>query len=571
MRIFGGKFFTLITSAPLLIIAGCCGNNPVDQLLDFLKNEVITVIDEEPNDTTTGDECTGANDFSGCWIISQSNGEAGTIALSQLDCSISGTVSLDGKENGTISGKANGSLIDFTVTYIDGKKVAYSAMLNDDASSITSGKGISSDGKTFTWSASKGECQSVSVDGCWAVDQNNGHIGIITLQQNGSTITGTSGWTTHSNGPIKGSIEGTTLTFTITYPEGVTGYYSATISNDQLSLINGATKSSTGDQAQWNAKKTTCNIPNIKGCWAVDQDNGHVGILTLQQNGSSVTGTSRWTTHSNGPIKGSIEGTTLSFTISYPEGVIGYYTTTINSNATALVNGTTTSSTGDSAYWSAEKTTCPQQADCELKMDQYTLALYHLNEKNGTTLTDETGRWNGTLYGGVRVPGLCGNGLQFNSGEYATFDTIIPDAQPEGTVELSVMFDKDFDTAGAYSIFGNDGSRIQVIYKNGQLFFLKNHSNIHKYTNAGFTVVPGKWVTIAVTWGAKGMRIFIDKELVSANTDCTAYEVSPRTTLENIFYIGKKTWCCMDGIGISKALSFKGAIDEIRVSSIARY
>lgn len=471
MRFFGGKFFTLITSAPLLFIAGCCGNNPVDQLLDFLKNEVITVIDEEPNDTTTGDECTGANDFSGCWIVSQSNGEAGTIALGQLDCSISGTVSLDGKENGTFSGKANGSFIDFTVTYTDGKKVAYSAMLNDDASSITSGKGISSDGKTFTWSASKGECQSVSVDGCWAVDQNNGHIGIITLQQNGSTITGTSGWTTHSNGPIKGSIE----------------------------------------------------------------------------------------------------KTTLSFTISYPEGVTGYYTTTINSNATAMVNGTTKSSTGDSANWSAEKTTCPQQADCELKMDQYTLALYHFNEETGTTLTDETGRWNGILYGGVRVPGLCGNGLQFNSGEYATFDTIIPDAQPEGTVELSVMFDKDFDTAGAYSIFGNDGSRIQIIYKNGQIFFLKNHSNIHKYTNTGFTVVPGKWVTIAVTWGTEGMRIFIDRELVSANTDCTAYEVSPRTTLENIFYIGKKTWCCMDGIGISKALSFKGAIDEIRVSSIARY
>jgi hypothetical protein len=258
MRFSGGKFFILITVTPLFFITGCCGNNPVDQLLDFLKNEVITVIDEEPNHNTTEDTCTGANDFSGCWFINQSNGEAGTIALSQVDCLISGTASLDDKENGTISGKANGSVIDFTVTYAEGKRVTYSSMLNDDGSSISSGKGISSDGNSFTWSASKGECQVASAEGCWAVDQNNGHIGIITLQQNGSTITGTSGWTTHSNGPVNGSIEGTILTFTITYPEGVTGYYSATISNDQLSLIDGITKSSTGDQAQWNAKKTTC-------------------------------------------------------------------------------------------------------------------------------------------------------------------------------------------------------------------------------------------------------------------------------------------------------------------------
>jgi hypothetical protein len=119
------------------------------------------------------------------------------------------------------------------------------------------------------------------------------------------------------------------------------------------------------------------------------------------------------------------------------------------------------------------------------------------------------------------------------------FDTIIPDNQPEGTVELSVMFDKDFDNSSTYSIFGNDGSRIQIIHKQGTILFAKNHSNIFKYIQSSFSFVPGKWYNIAVTWGSKGMRLFIDNNLLASNTDCTVYEVSPRTT-QKIFFISVK-------------------------------
>jgi hypothetical protein len=666
---------TLIIT-PILILSGCSGNNPVNQIVELIKNELIPIVDKGCNCKDKPDDIITVNDFSGCWNIKQSTGDVGIFRFTQSDCEISGTTDWANHENSKITGTAKGSTITFTLVYPDEDTVTYTAMLNEDASSITGGKAQSTKGGTFLWDAVKGTCVTKTVDGCWAVNQNNGHVGVLTFKQNGSaitgisgwtthsngpiegtvdgnkisftisypegvigyyeatisddgtalingitksstgdqaqwnanktvcevktpniqgcwavdqsnghigiltfqqsgtTVTGVSGWTTHSNGPIKGSISGTALSFTITYPEGVIGYYEGTINDDGTALINGFGKSSTGDQAQWNAKKTVCEIktPNIQGCWAVDQSNGHIGILTFQQSGTTITGTSGWTTHSNGPIKGSISGTTLSFSITYPEGVTGYYEGTISEDGTALINGFGKSSTGDQAKWNAKKTVCDQQSRChKLSKDQYTLALYYFDEIDGVTLIDETGKASGKITGATRVSGKCGNALQFKPGDYATFDTILPNNLPEGTIELSVKFDSDFDPTKIYSLFGNDGSRIQIIYKIGSILFAKNHSDDFKFTQSAFTFIPDKWYDIAVMWGSKGMRIFIDGKQVAANTDYTVYQASPRTSAENIFYIGKKSWCCMGGYGISTDLSFKGAVDEIRVSSVARY
>lgn len=119
-------------------------------------------------------------------------------------------------------------------------------------------------------------------------------------------------------------------------------------------------KSIRGDSeiaATWEAIESARTLPNsvatLTGNWSVTQSNANIGVLNLLQDGTVLTGESNWTTHSNGPIAGSVSGSTVHFTITYPEGVIGSYSADISADRNSLTNGITTSSTGGTATWSA--------------------------------------------------------------------------------------------------------------------------------------------------------------------------------------------------------------------------
>lgn len=203
--------------------------------------------------------------------------------------------------------------------------------------------------------------------------------------------------------------------------------------------------------------------------------------------------------------------------------------------------------------------------------DDKTIALYHFNEESGNVLLDETGKWNGTTTGAKRVKGLFGNALQFNYGDNAKFDTIIPDKNPAGTLELFLMFDDSIKRDSAYSIFGNDGSRCNIFYKSGYLIFMKNQNDIYKYVEAKVTLKHNTWYHVAGTWGNKGMCLFVNDSLIARNTEISLYQCSPRTTVENQFRIGEKSYIGMGAIGLNRALSFEGYIDEVRISNVERY
>jgi len=217
-----------------------------------------------------------------------------------------------------------------------------------------------------------------------------------------------------------------------------------------------------------------------------------------------------------------------------------------------------------------------EEPESPYSIDDFTLALYHFNETEGTILFDETGKWNGTNNGAERLAGQWGNCLKFTSDAYARFDTIITDGLSAGTAEFYVRFDDTMDFEGTYGLFGNDGSRILFLFRSGELIFFKNHSNTFKFIRANRYLYSSQWYHIAGTWGPKGMRLFIDGNLIASNTDeISVYQSSPRGTEENVFYIGKKSGCCMEGAGITKDLTinypFIGMIDEVRISSIERY
>jgi hypothetical protein len=222
----------------------------------------------------------------------------------------------------------------------------------------------------------------------------------------------------------------------------------------------------------------------------------------------------------------------------------------------------TTSGTNDDANPCASR---------QFAVDANTLALYHFNETGGTALIDETGQWNGILSGGSRTTGAFGNGLSFAQGQYAEFNSLIPDGTPEGTVDAYILFKPGFDANASYIIFGTDGSRCNLFYSKGSLIFMKNQNNVFKYVTAAVSLEPNRWYHVAGTWGSKGMRLFLDCVLLASNMDTSCYESSPRTALENLFHIGKKSWCCMEALGIGQEIGFCGDIDEIRVSKVDRY
>lgn len=203
--------------------------------------------------------------------------------------------------------------------------------------------------------------------------------------------------------------------------------------------------------------------------------------------------------------------------------------------------------------------------------DLNTVALYHFNEDTGSILFDEMQKWNGILKSGTRVSGFQGNAIKFAYSNSARFDTIIPDGMASGTIELYFKFDNSVKSDSVYLLFGNDGSRCNIYYNNGYILYMKNHSDIFKMLEAPLKPVTNTWYHIAGTWGAKGMQLFIDGVLVSKNSDTSPYQSSPRTSEENEFKIGDKTYCYMNGAGILRPVSVEAIIDEIRISNIQRY
>lgn len=204
-------------------------------------------------------------------------------------------------------------------------------------------------------------------------------------------------------------------------------------------------------------------------------------------------------------------------------------------------------------------------------LDDHTLALYHFDEKTGSVIIDETELWDGNLQAGTRTEGMFSGAISFEPGESAYFDTIVTDGVASGTIEFFVKFDSSFNPGATYTIVGNDGARLLFVYDNGDFVFMKNHSDIYKFVRAPVSVEKDVWYHIAGTWGQKGMRVLINGKEFNSINDTTVYQSSPRSTAENEFAIGAKSWCCMLGAGIKEDLDFDGALDELRISDIERY
>lgn len=196
---------------------------------------------------------------------------------------------------------------------------------------------------------------------------------------------------------------------------------------------------------------------------------------------------------------------------------------------------------------------CPSPA---LAMDENTRYLDELE-----SLFDE----------GEQVKGVCGNALKLNDGQVAPLGVNLIDSMRVGTVEFWFRPNEDFYDRNARTLMGNDGARIHFFYKNGELYFQKNHHNQHFFVK-GKAELKNDWNLIAGQWGDGYMSVWLNGEMVARWEHDKGYAPATRgIPFENLVVIGYKSGCCMEGAGQYTGMTTSGSFDQFRISNIPRY
>ena len=191
-----------------------------------------------------------------------------------------------------------------------------------------------------------------------------------------------------------------------------------------------------------------------------------------------------------------------------------------------------------------------------LKMDENTR---YLDEQE--SLFDE----------GELIDGVCGKALKLNDGQVAPLGVNLIDSMAVGTIEFWFRPNDDFYDKNARTLIGNDGARIHFFYKDGKLYFQKNHHNQHFFVN-GEVALKNDWNLIAGQWGDGYMSLWVNGEIVARWQHSKGYVPAQRgVPFENLVVIGYKSRCCMEGPGQYEAMTTSGSFDQFRISNITRY
>lgn len=193
-------------------------------------------------------------------------------------------------------------------------------------------------------SAMSSVTNQAEVAGAWSMTQYNPGItyrGYFILRQHDvNRVTGYMDWANHEDAIITGNVHSTWVELTFTYPNGSTGYYTASLSEQQ-----GRMTGTTGGQA-FTAMTFEPNVPEMSGCFAITQHNpagdlrGDLCLINdpykAAQTSYAVTGLMAWTDMAPYPLKvpakGTFNNTTnlLALEFTYPNGTVGVYVSTIS-------------------------------------------------------------------------------------------------------------------------------------------------------------------------------------------------------------------------------------------------
>jgi len=218
---------------------------------------------------------------------------------------------------------------------------------------------------------------------------------------------------------------------------------------------------------------------------------------------------------------------------------------------------------------------CPADSDTTIVVppDTETVAeeadLVFPFDHPGTSQPSRNGKAIAEVHGASWIPSepTTGGFLRFRTGEGVDFGVLVPDGQSQGSVSLLFRPDAAFLERVASTIFGNDGGRLHIGIVAGQLFFQKNHDNVHRFvaSRPGVLSEP-RWYSIRASWGSQGMILEVDGTPVAWSNDVTKYQQSPWGEASNRLWSGQKGWCCMEPLRIGSALQLSGDLDEVHLS-----
>lgn len=176
-------------------------------------------------------------------------------------------------------------------------------------------------------------------------------------------------------------------------------------------------------------------------------------------------------------------------------------------------------------------------------------------QDTGSTFFDLTKRFPAKVRGASWHKDEEGFYLHSQGTATVNFGELIKDGSKEGSVTIRFRPDTNFanarDTA-VRTLFGNNGSRCHIGWVKGQLFFQKGHDNIHRFIASDTGMLKeSRWYTIQATWGAQGMTLSLDGQLVAWSNDISPYHAAP-PSYGNDLMIGGKTACCMEPQQISQ-------------------
>ena len=172
---------------------------------------------------------------------------------------------------------------------------------------------------------------------------------------------------------------------------------------------------------------------------------------------------------------------------------------------------------------------------------------------------------------GELVDGVCGKAVSLADGQVAPLGVNLIDSMKVGTVEFWFHPGKEFYDKPARTLLGNDGARIHFFYKDGELIFQKNHHNQHFFVKNMIALDSG-WNLIAGQWGDGYMSLWLNGKLVAKKEHDLGYAPAMRgIPFENLFVIGYKSKCCMEGVDQYQGMTTAGAFDQFRISNVTRY
>jgi Tol biopolymer transport system component len=200
-------------------------------------------------------------------------------------------------------------------------------------------------------------------------------------------------------------------------------------------------------------------------------------------------------------------------------------------------------------------------ASSELSADANTVGLWHLNDGSGTTTADSSGNgYTGTLYGATWVDGKFGKALSFNG---VNNSVVLPDNVANlsvGTVEMWIYPTLLDGTAKIFWTGGDSSWAIEISTANKIVGYARNANGTGVVTDSNFAVTPNNWYHVAMSWDGvteKKVNLYINGELKATNT------------LVGINNPGASGWTRL-GIYGNGNYPFKGTIDEVRISNVAR-